>query len=261
MTATSESGVVLEARGLTRRFGGLTAVRQVDLDLRAGEALGLIGPNGAGKTTLFNLLAGQLRCDEGAVRLLGTRVEGRPAHRICRMGLARTFQVPRPFLALTVSEAVLVGARFGRPTPGRSPFAVADDCLERTGLASRSDDPVLSLNLADRKRLDLARAIASNPQVLLVDEAAAGLNPTEVREIVGLLRDVRASGVGIVYVEHVMEAVLDLSDRVQVLDQGATIAVGSPEEVTRNPVVVEAYLGRPVETLVETGGAEAGHAG
>lgn len=249
---------LLEARGLTRRFGGLLAVDRVDLSLFEGEALGLIGPNGAGKTTLFHLLAGQLRADAGEVHLGGRAVGRLPPHRICRMGLARTFQVPRPFLALEVSEAVLVGARFGRRTPGRAPERVARDALERTGLASRADDPVHSLNLAERKRLDLARAIASNPRVLLVDEAAAGLNPAEVRQTVALLQEVRASGVGIVYVEHVMEAVLELSDRVQVLNQGATIAVGAPDEVTRDPVVVEAYLGRPVESLVGDGAPRSG---
>lgn len=234
---------ILEARGLLRRFGGLTAVDRVDLRLDAGETLGLIGPNGAGKTTLFNLLAGQLRADAGTVRLLGREISGLPPHRICHLGLARTFQVPRPFLSLSVFEAVLVGARFGRRTPSRPPPAVVNRCLERAGLIGRRDDPVHSLNLAERKRLDLARAIASNPRVLLVDEAAAGLNPAEVRETVDLLREIRDAGVGIVYVEHVMEAVLDLSDRVQVLNYGGTIAVGAPDEVMRDPLVVEAYLG------------------
>ena len=235
---------ILEARGLVRRFGGLTAVDRVDLRLDAGEALGLIGPNGAGKTTLFNLLAGQLRADNGSIRLLGREVQGRPPHQICHLGLARTFQVPRPFLSLSVFDAVLVGARFGRATPDQSPWSVARRCLRRTGLTRRRHDPVGSLNLAERKRLDLARAIASNPRVLLVDEAAAGLNPAEVRETVDLLRDIRDAGVGIVYVEHVMEAVLELSDRVQVLNQGGTIAVGAPDEVMRDPLVIEAYLGR-----------------
>ena len=235
---------LLEARGLTRRFGGLVAVRDVDLTLRPGEVLGLIGPNGAGKTTLFNLLSGSLRPDAGQVHLLGRQIAGLPTYRICRLGLARTFQVPRPFLSLTAFESVLVGAQFGRRDRTVAPARRARRCLELAGLESRRDAPVHSLNLAERKRLDLARALATRPRVLLVDEVAAGLNPSEVGETVGILRRIHESGVGIIYVEHVMEAVMDISDRVQVLDQGATIALGSPAAVTRNPVVIEAYLGR-----------------
>ena len=243
MNASAGASPLLEARGVTRRFGGLTAVREVDLTLSQGEVLGLIGPNGAGKTTLFNLLSGQLHPDRGVIRLLGQEIQNRPPHRVCRLGLARTFQVPRPFLGMTVFESVLVGAAFGRPSPGIEAKAAARECLERTRLDTRRDAPVHSLNLAERKRLDLARAIAGRPRVLLVDEVAAGLNPSEVRETVAFLREVHRSGIGIIYVEHVMEAVMDLSDRVQVLEQGATIAIGTPEEVTRSPAVIEAYLG------------------
>ena len=244
MNRPRPGNALLEAQGVTRRFGGLTAVRDVHLTLQEGEVLGLIGPNGAGKTTLFNLLSGQLHPDSGRVRMLGREIQRLPPHRTCRLGLARTFQVPRPFLAMTVFESVLVGAQFGRRVVGTSPRETARECLALSHLDSRRDVPVHSLNLAERKRLDLARALATRPRVLLVDEVAAGLNPSEVGETVGILREVHASGIGIVYVEHVMEAVMDISDRVQVLDQGATIAVGTPQEVTRNPAVVEAYLGR-----------------
>ena len=240
---TAPAPPLLEADRLTRRFGGLTAVREVGLSLAEGEVLGLIGPNGAGKTTLFDLLSGQLRADAGRVRLLGREIQNRPPHAICRSGLARTFQVPRPFLGMTVFETVLVGAEFGRRTSGVPPRRRAAECLELTRLESRREAPTHSLNLAERKRLDLARAIATGPRVLLVDEVAAGLNPSQVRETVAFLREVHASGIGIVYVEHVMEAVTDLSHRIQVLDQGATIAVGAPDEVMRDPAVVEAYLG------------------
>lgn len=254
MTPSAPAGApLLEAQGLTRRFGGLVAVREVDLTLRPGEVLGLIGPNGAGKTTLFNLLSGSLRPDAGSVRLLAREIGGLAPHRVCRFGLARTFQVPRPFLSLSAFESVLVGAQFGRRDRAVPPALRADRCLEVAGLLSRRAAPVHTLNLAERKRLDLARALATRPRVLLVDEVAAGLNPSEVRETVDILRRIHETGIGIVYVEHVMEAVMDLSDRVQVLDQGATIAVGSPSEVTRNPVVIEAYLGRSANPEEGTG--------
>ncbi len=234
---------LLEVRGLTKSFGGLTAVRDVDLTLQQDEILGLIGPNGAGKTTLFNLLSGSLPRDAGSIRLRGREIAGSPAHRTCQLGLARTFQVPRPFLSLTVFESVLVGASFGRRGGGEAPWARAERCLRLARLLRRRDSRVAALNLAERKRLDLARALATRPYALLVDEVAAGLNPSEVKETVHILRRIHEGGVGIIYVEHVMDAVMGVSHRVQVIDRGRTIAVGSPGEVTRNPTVIEAYLG------------------
>lgn len=238
---------LLETRGLVLRFGGHTAVNRLDLTLRRGEVLGLIGPNGAGKTTIFNLLSGRLRPNAGRIRLLGRDITGLPPHRACRLGIARTFQVPRPFLSLTVFESVLVGARFGRRVPGAAPERETAELLATTGLERRKNDPVRALNLADRKRLDLARAIATRPRALLVDEVAAGLNPAEVRDAVSLLREVHARGLGMIYVEHVMEAVMELSDRIQVIEHGETIACDAPAAVAADPAVIRAYLGGAAE--------------
>ncbi len=242
------SDVLLEARNLGRRFGGLTALHGVDLKLREGEILGLIGPNGAGKTTLFNLLSGMLPPTGGSVRLRGRRIDGLLPHRIRRLGVARTFQVPRPFLNMTVFENVLVGSQYGgalfQGGRLRSVAAEAEAALERTGLADRRDALASELNLSARRRLELARAIAAGPSILLVDEVAAGLNPVEARETVALLREVHATGIAMIYVEHMIEAVLELSDRIQVIEHGETIAVGSPREVTANPRVIAAYLGQ-----------------
>jgi len=244
-------GTLLETRGLTRRFGGLTALGNVDLKLAEGEILGLIGPNGAGKTTLFHLLSGMLRPSAGVIRLGRRRIDGLMPHRIRCLGVARTFQVPRPFLNMTVFENVLVGAQYGggffAEGPLRSPAAEAEAALERTGLGDRRDTPASELNLSARRRLELARAIAARPLVLLVDEVAAGLNPVEAAETVALLREIHASGIAMIYVEHMIEAVLELSDRIQVLEHGETIAEGSPGEVTDEPRVIAAYLGRPPE--------------
>ncbi len=244
----SDGVPLLETRALSRRFGGLTALRKVDLTLAEGEILGLIGPNGAGKTTLFHLLSGMLHPTAGSIRLRNRRIDGFLPHRVRRLGVARTFQVPRPFLNMTVFENVLVGAHYGgnRFARGdfRSPAAEAEAALERTGLADRRDVPATELNLSARRRLELARAIAARPSVLLVDEVAAGLNPVEARETVALLREIHATGIAMIYVEHMIEAVLELSDRIQVLEHGETIAVGPPREVTDNPRVIAAYLGR-----------------
>jgi len=233
---------LLVARGLSKRFGGLRAVAGLDLAVAPGEMLGLIGPNGAGKTTVFNLLSGFLTADAGDVRFNGRSIVGLAPHAICRLGLARTFQIVRPFPHMTVLENVRVGALARHP---RAPEALAQarDVVARVGLAARERVAAAALTLAERKRLELARALATEPSLLLLDEVMAGLNPTEIETIIQLIRGIHESGVSILLIEHNMRAVMALSHRIVVLSFGERIAEGTPAEIASHPKVVEAYLG------------------
>jgi branched-chain amino acid transport system ATP-binding protein len=238
---------LLEARNLTRRFQGVVSVNNVSLTLARDEVLGLVGPNGAGKTTLINLISGSLIPDEGEVWFGGTRIDRLPPFRRAHLGIARTFQVMKPFPGLSVLENVTVGALFGKDggTPSREQAREsAREWLAFTGLDRRVSQRADALGGPDRKRLELAKALAMRPSLLLLDEVMAGLNASEVDEVIEVIRKIRGRGVAIIVVEHVMRAIRRLSDRVMVLHHGEKIAEGCVEAVFANPVVVEAYLGK-----------------
>jgi branched-chain amino acid transport system ATP-binding protein len=233
---------LLEARGLSKRFGGVQAVSGLDVDVADGEVLGLIGPNGAGKTTAFNLLSGFLEPDAGEIRFRGRSVRGLKPHRICALGLARTFQIARPFPRLSVLDNVLVGALARHPDAGEA-RARAHAVVERLGLGPKAAALASGLTVAERKRVELARALATEPTLLLLDEVMAGLNPTEIAQLVGLIGAIHASGISILLIEHNMRAVMTLSHRIVVLNFGERVAEGPPAAIANHPRVIEAYLG------------------
>lgn len=247
--------LLLEGEGLRKYFGGVRAVDGVDCQLHEEEILGVIGPNGAGKTTLFSVLGGALRPTAGRVALGGEDVTGWPAHRVVRRGLCRTHQVVRPFTRLTVLSNTLVGAYYGREGKKRTREArdAAMGLLDFVGLAERADDLPGQLTLSGRKRLEIARALATQPRVLLLDEVIAGLNPAEAQRTVQLIGAIRDRGIAVLMIEHVMHAVMAVSDRVMVLDQGKKIADGTPKEVANDPEVVRAYLGTTMSEDVRKG--------
>jgi branched-chain amino acid transport system ATP-binding protein len=237
---------MLECVGLTKRFGGLVAVDRVDLQIAEGEILGLIGPNGSGKTTLFNCIAGFYRPDAGQLSFRGHSLIGLTPDRVCHRGIGRTFQLARPFADMSVAQNLVVGGLYGNTglRGVRAALAEARRLLELVGLDQVADQPAARLTLSQRKRLELGRALATRPQVLLLDESMAGLNPAELREAVDLLRRIRLElALTLVVVEHVMEVIVSLCERVVVMNQGRKIAEGRPDVVAHQPEVVEAYLG------------------
>ena len=238
--------VLLSVQGVTKRFGGLQALTQVTFDLPEGQILGLIGPNGAGKTTLFNAINGIYPPEEGRIIFRGKDVTNIKTYHHARMGMARTHQIVQPLNELSVRENVMVGACFGRENQNlRHAAEIADEVMEFVGLTVRSEQLAGSLNVAQKKRLEMARSLAARPYLLLLDEVLAGLNQSEIADMVETVKKIRGQGITIIMIEHVMKAVMNVSDRIIVLDYGEQIAEGTPDEITSNEKVIEAYLGDP----------------
>jgi len=236
---------ILEGEGVTKHFGGLAAVSRVDFSVGQGEVVGLIGPNGAGKTTLFNLISGALVPKAGSIRFNGQNITGVKPHKICRMGVARTFQSVKVFANMPAFENVLLGSLFGCSTGVSSEGAAreATDLLEFVRLSAVRGTPAKDLTLANQKRLEVARALATKPELLLLDELMAGLNPTEVAQAMELVTRIRDNGTTILMIEHVMKAIMTVCDRIMVLHHGEKIGEGTPQEIATSKTVIEVYLG------------------
>lgn len=235
---------ILRVDGISKQFGGIRAVHDVSFEVNEGEVFGVIGPNGAGKTTLFSLLVGAHRPTSGTIRFRGERIDGSKPHRVVAKGLVRTHQVVRPFKEMTVRENVEVGAAFGSTRPrGVDASRTVQEVLERTGLARKADALAGTLTIGDAKRLEIARALATSPSVLCLDEVMGGLNPSEISETMTFIRSLRESKMTVLIIEHHIHAVVGVSDRILVLNFGERIAEGPPDAVVRDPLVVRAYLG------------------
>jgi branched-chain amino acid transport system ATP-binding protein len=239
---------ILEGQGVSKYFGGLAAVSNVDFHVDKGEIMGMIGPNGAGKTTLFNLISAALPLSSGEIRFKGQKLNGLKPHQICKMGVSRTFQETKVFANMPVLQNVLVGAFFGSSSylSGAEAAGEASQALEFVGLSAMSATPVKDLTLVNQKRVEVARALATKPELLLLDELMAGLNPAEVSEAMELVTKIRDTGITIFMVEHVMKAIMGICERIMVLHHGEKIAEGTPQEIADNKTVIEIYLGEEI---------------
>ena len=243
---------LLSVENISKRFGGLRAVDQASFAVMPGRITALIGPNGAGKTTLFSIVSGFLRPDAGRILYAGADITGEPPHKLARRGIARTFQIVQPFAGLTVCENIAVGSHLSRPRRADA-LAAAAEVAQSVGLGSQRDQPAAALTVAGRKRLELARALATAPKLLLLDEVLAGLNPSEIRDMVPVIRDIASRGVTILMIEHVMQAVMSLAAHVFVLAEGRIIAEGAPQQIAADKRVIEAYLGHGAASRMAAG--------
>jgi len=237
---------ILEVKGMTKRFGGLVAVNSLDLTIEPGQILGLIGPNGAGKTTAFAAIAGFYKPEEGKIIFDGQDITGLRPDQICKRGLTRTFQVVKPFPEITVMENVLIGA-YNATDDEEEAIAVTEEIIEFMGLEKQRDILAGGLPIAGRKRLEIAKTLATQPKLILLDEVMAGLRPTETVETIELVQRIRQQGVSLLLVEHIMKVIMSLADRIVVIHHGTKIAEGLPEEIVRNQVVIDAYLGEAID--------------
>jgi branched-chain amino acid transport system ATP-binding protein len=238
---------ILEGKGVTKYFGGLVAVSDVDFKVEQGEVLGLIGPNGAGKTTLFNLISAALPPRSGVIRFKGEDITGLKPHQICRRGVARTFQTVKVFANMPVLDNVLLGAYFGTSTGVSSTDALgeASEMLEFVGLSAMKATPASDLTLANQKRLEVARALATRPELMLLDEIMEGLNATEVAQAMELVTRIQDRGITVIMIEHVMKAIMNVCERIMVLNHGQKIAEGTPQEIAASKTVIDVYFGEP----------------
>ncbi|MCS0628218.1 ABC transporter ATP-binding protein [Telluria mixta] len=234
---------LLSIAGVSKRYGALKVTDDVTLSVDTGETLGILGPNGAGKTTLFNLISGDVRADRGTITFAGSDISAVPAYRRCRAGIGRSYQVPQPYGAMTVFENCLVAATFGAELSEHEAYPLCVDVLDKTGLLKKANELAGGLPLLDRKRLELARALSTRPQLLLLDEIAGGLTEHEAAVLVGEIKAIKAQGVTMIWIEHVVHALLAVADRLLVLNFGAVLAEGKPLDVLENPEVKRVYMG------------------